>query len=171
VDRGEILAIINAAAEAYRGVIPGDRWREPFVARDELDCAPIAGVRFWGYEADGALVGVVAMQRVCDVDSIRHAYVLLAAQRRGVGGTLLDRLHDHSGRQMLVGTWAAAGWAIRFYERHGFELVSGGRAAALLQTYWSPPRPPDRDLRGARKSAARVSLRLSMAAVRSARVA
>lgn len=139
VDRGEILAIINVAAEAYRGVIPDDRWHEPYMAADELDRELSAGVRFWGYETDGVLVGVMAIQRVRDVDLIRHAYVLPVAQRQGVGGSLLERLRHHGDRQMLVGTWAAAGWAIRFYERNGFELVSAGRAPALLHAYWSIP--------------------------------
>jgi GNAT superfamily N-acetyltransferase len=139
VDRAEILTIINAAAQAYRGVIPDDRWREPYMLAAELDRDLAAGVRFWGYEAEAALVGVMAVQRVRDVDLIRHAYVLPAAQRRRVGGALLEQLHHQSGKQMLVGTWAAAGWAIRFYERHGFELVSAARTAALLQAYWSIP--------------------------------
>jgi N-acetylglutamate synthase-like GNAT family acetyltransferase len=139
VDRGEILAIINAAAEAYRGVIPDEGWQEPYMAPDELDRELTTRVRFWGYETDGALVGVMAIQRVRDVDLIRHAYVVPAAQRQRVGGTLLEQLHHHGDRQMLVGTWAATDWAIRFYERHGFEVVSAGRTAALVQTYWSIP--------------------------------
>ena len=108
-DRTAILAIINAAAEAYRGVIPVDRWHEPYMPRDELDSEIAAGVTFWGVENDGALVGVMGFQSVGDVDLIRHAYVLPGSQRRGVGGALLRLLRRRSTRRMLVGTWDAAG--------------------------------------------------------------
>ncbi len=138
-DRTVILAIINAAAEAYRGVIPVDRWHEPYMTRDELDREISAGVIFWGVENDGALVGVMGFQSVRDVDLIRHAYVLPGSQRRGVGGALLRLLRRRSTRRMLVGTWDAAEWAIRFYRRHGFELVSPARKTVLLKTYWSIP--------------------------------
>ena len=138
-ERAAILAVINAAAEAYRGVIPADRWREPYMSLDELDGEIAAGVAFWGYEADGALVGIMGMQSVRDVDLIRHAYVLPASQRHGVGGALLEHLARPAGRRMLVGTWAAADWAIRFYRRHGFEQVSPQQKTALLKTYWTIP--------------------------------
>ena len=138
-DREAILAIVNAAAEAYRGVIPSDRWHEPYMPASELDAEIAAGVEFWGYEADGDLLGVMGIQRVRGVDLIRHAYVMPGNQRRGVGGELLEHLRAQSGRTMLVGTWAAAGWAIRFYERHGFELVAPGRKTELLKTYWTVP--------------------------------
>jgi GNAT superfamily N-acetyltransferase len=138
-ERPAILAIVNAAAEAYRGVIPSDRWREPYMSSDELEREIAAGVRFWGCEAGGALVGVMGIQPVGDVDLIRHAYVSPAGQRHGVGGALLAQLAGGSGRRTLVGTWAAAGWAIRFYRRHGFELVAPERKAALLKTYWTVP--------------------------------
>lgn len=98
-----------------------------------------AGVSFWGYEADGGLIGVMGIQPVDDVDLIRHAYVLPDSQRRGVGGALLAHLRGLSARRMLVGTWAAAHWAIRFYRRNGFELVSPDCKAALLRTYWNIP--------------------------------
>jgi GNAT superfamily N-acetyltransferase len=138
-ERDTILAIINAAAEAYRGVIPADRWHEPYMSDDELDTEIAAGVRFWGYEADGELVGAMGVQAVRDVDLIRHAYVLPEFQRRGVGAGLLEHLLGESGRRTLVGTWAAAEWAIRFYERHGFELVSPEQNDELLETYWTIP--------------------------------
>jgi GNAT superfamily N-acetyltransferase len=138
-DREAILAIVNAAAEAYRGVIPPDRWREPYMPREELDGEIAAGVVFWGYEADGALLGVMGIQDVGDFDLIRHAYVLPESQGRGVGGALLRHLAGPAGRRMLVGTWAAAEWAIRFYERNGFELVSPERKVELLRAYWSIP--------------------------------
>ena len=97
------------------------------------------GVTFWGYETDGALVGVMGIQRVGDVDLIRHAYVSPESQGRGIGGVLLNYLAESSRRRILVGTWAAAEWAIRFYRRHGFELVPPERAAELLRTYWTIP--------------------------------
>jgi len=138
-ERPAILAIVNAAAEAYRGVIPADRWHEPYMGAGELDGEIAAGVAFWGYEADRELIGVMGIQPVGDVDLVRHAYVMPGRQRGGVGGALLAHVRKLSDRPMLVGTWAAAAWAIRFYERHGFELVSPERKTALLQTYWSIP--------------------------------
>jgi GNAT superfamily N-acetyltransferase len=136
-ERSAVLAIVNGAAEAYRGVIPADRWHEPYMAERELDGEIAAGVAFWGYEAGGVLVGIMGIQRVRDVDLIRHAYVCPAGQRQGIGGALLRHLADGSSRRMLVGTWAAADWAIRFYRRHGFEPVAPTRTAALLKTYWT----------------------------------
>jgi GNAT superfamily N-acetyltransferase len=138
-ERDEILAIINAAAGAYRGVIPADRWHEPYMDSREVESEIAAGVRFWGYEADGELTGVMGVQPVRDVDLIRHAYVRPDHQRRGVGGALLRYLRDGRTRPMLVGTWAAAEWAISFYRRHGFELVSPERKTELLHSYWTIP--------------------------------
>jgi GNAT superfamily N-acetyltransferase len=134
-----MLAIVNAAAEAYRGVIPADRWHEPYMPREELDAEIAAGVEFWGYEDGDGLVGVMGIQPVRDVDLIRHAYVAPGSQRGGIGGALLEHLMDGRPRRVLVGTWAAAEWAIAFYERHGFEYVGRERTAALLQAYWSIP--------------------------------
>jgi GNAT superfamily N-acetyltransferase len=138
-EREAILAIVNAAAEAYRGVIPADRWHEPYMPLHELDGEIAAGVAFWGYEADGALVGIMGIQRVRDVHLIRHAYVSPGSQRHGVGSALLEHLARSTTQRILVGTWAAAEWAIRFYRRHGFELVSPERKAALLKAYWTIP--------------------------------
>jgi GNAT superfamily N-acetyltransferase len=138
-ERATVFAIINAAAEAYRDVIPADRWHEPYMPLAELNNEIAAGVAFWGYEADGELLGVMGIQPVRDVDLIRHAYVLPGSQGRGVGGALLGHLRSLSARRMLVGTWAAAEWAIRFYQRHGFELVSPQRKTELLKTYWTIP--------------------------------
>jgi GNAT superfamily N-acetyltransferase len=138
-ERSTILAIVNAAAEAYRGVIPADRWREPYMPEEELDAEIAAGVVFWGYEADGAVLGVMGIQRVRDVDLIRHAYVSPGSQRRGVGGALLGHLMRSATRRVLVGTWAAADWAIAFYRRYGFEQVSRARSAELLRRYWTIP--------------------------------
>jgi GNAT superfamily N-acetyltransferase len=120
-------------------VIPADRWHEPYMPREELDGEIAAGVAFWGYEADGELVGVMGIQSIGDVDLIRHAYVSPGSQRRGVGGALIEHFARSSTRRMLVGTWAAADWAIRFYRRHGFELVSRERGDRLLREYWSIP--------------------------------
>jgi GNAT superfamily N-acetyltransferase len=138
-DRAAICAIINAAAEAYRGVIPADRWHEPYMPRAELDSEIAAGVVFWGYEENGRLTGVMGFQSVRDVDLIRHAYILPSSQRRGIGGALLGHLRQSSARRILVGTWEAADWAIRFYRRHGFELVAPARKTVLLKTYWNVP--------------------------------
>lgn len=134
-----ILTIINAAAEAYRGVIPADRWHEPYMSRLELDREIAAGVAFWGYEADSALLGVMGIQHLPGVDLIRHAYVLPGSQGHGIGGALLRHLCHLSSQRMLVGTWAAADWAIRFYRQHGFELVSTERKTSLLKTHWTIP--------------------------------
>ena len=140
-ERPAILDIVNAAAEAYRGVIPVDRWHDPYMTSDELDREIAAGVRFWGYEAGGALIGIMGIQAVGEVDLIRHAYVLPDSQGRGVGGELLETVAAAAGSapRTLVGTWAAADWAIRFYRRHGFEPVSPERARALLKAYWTIP--------------------------------
>jgi GNAT superfamily N-acetyltransferase len=138
-ERGAILDIVNAAAEAYRGVIPADCWHEPYMSAEELDAEIAAGVVFWGCESDGELVAVMGFQPVRDVGLIRHAYVRPDRQGRGFGGALLRRLRWLSPYRRLVGTWAAARWAVRFYTRHGFELVAPERKAALLRAYWSIP--------------------------------
>ena len=138
-ERPAILAIVNAAAEAYRGVIPADRWHDPYMPAAELDAEIAAGVAFWGYEDDCALLGVMGIQPVRDVVLIRHAYVAPGHQGRGIGGALLEHLLASATGPLLVGTWAAAEWAIRFYERHGFVLVSPERKAELLRTYWTIP--------------------------------
>lgn len=136
-DHATILAIMNAAAEAYRGVIPEDCWHEPYLSSSQLESEIAAGVAFWGYDTNGALVGVMGFQTVRDVDLIRHAYVLPANQHHGVGSSLLAHLRGLSTRRMLVGTWADAEWAIRFYQRHGFELASPDSRTSLLRTYWT----------------------------------
>ena len=138
-DVGDVLSVISAASVAYRGVIPADRYREPYMAPDELRHEIDAGVRFWGCFADDDLVGVMGIQDVDDVTLIRHAYVLPAWQRRGVGSRLLAHLTDLGGKRLLVGTWAAAKWAICFYERHGFALVSQEEKDRLLRRYWDIP--------------------------------
>jgi GNAT superfamily N-acetyltransferase len=138
-EREEILAIVNAAAEAYRGVIPADRWQAPYMPAAELDGEIAAGVRFWGYEEGGELIGAMGIQRVDDVELIRHAYVRPDRQRRGVGAALLSHLRKISDGPVLVGTWADARWAVDFYRRHGFVLASPERSARLLRRYWAIP--------------------------------
>jgi GNAT superfamily N-acetyltransferase len=138
-EREEMLAIVNAAAEAYRGVIPADRWHDPYMPREELDAEIAAGVEFWGYADGDGLVGLMGIQPVRDVDLIRHAYVSPRSQRGGIGGALLGHLMRNRTRRVLVGTWAAATWAIAFYERHGFAYVGRERTAALLKDYWTIP--------------------------------
>ena len=120
-------------------MIPADRWHEPYMPQTELDEELAAGVKFWGYEAEGELVGVMGIQPVRDVTLIRHAYVAPGRQRRGIGGALMERLKADATGPLLVGTWAAAEWAIRFYERHGFELADRERTVELLRAYWSIP--------------------------------
>jgi len=140
-DRGAIESIINEAAQAYRGVIPADRWHEPYMSRAALDEEIAAGVRFFGWEESGALVGVMGLQDVGDATLIRHAYVRTRLQRGGVGGKLMGALIPLAKPRLLVGTWAAAQWAIRFYEKHGFRLVGAAEKDRLLDTYWRiPPR-------------------------------
>lgn len=134
-----LLRIINSAAQKYRGAIPDDCWHDPYMAPDELTREMTAGVEFWGAELDTALVGVMGIQQVLDVDLIRHAYVAPEVQGRGIGGILLAQLCAQSPRPILVGTWAAATWAIEFYERRGFSLVARDEIATLLRKYWSVP--------------------------------
>ncbi|MBW1860222.1 MAG: GNAT family N-acetyltransferase [Deltaproteobacteria bacterium] len=138
-DLEAIYAIINDAAEAYRGIIPEDRWEEPYMDRDYLQHEIDAGVVFWGYEEDGKLAGVMGIQDVMDVTLIRHAYVRSARRNQGIGGTLLSDLRRKTTRPLLMGTWADAVWAVRFYEKHGFQLVTPEEKTRLLQKYWSIP--------------------------------
>ncbi len=134
-----ILAIVNEAARAYDGVIPADRYHEPYMPAEELRGEIGAGVEFWAWEEAGALLGVMGVQDVKDVTLIRHAYVRTARQRRGIGAHLLAHLRLRTARPLLIGTWADAVWAIRFYQKHGFELTSAAQKAALLRRYWSVP--------------------------------
>ena len=143
-DSPAIDAIINDAAQAYRGVIPADRWHEPYMPRDALQAEIARGVDFWGWDSPEGLAGVMGIQNVRDVTLIRHAYVRSHLQGHGIGGELMRALIAKAERRLLVGTWAAAHWAIRFYERHGFRLVAAEEKDRLLDTYWSiPPRQRD----------------------------
>jgi N-acetylglutamate synthase-like GNAT family acetyltransferase len=134
-----IYEIINDAAEAYRGVIPADVWNDPYMSREELAREIADGVVFWGFEEDGELAAVMGIQHVEDVTLIRHSYVRSVKRNQGIGGRLLSHLRGLTQRPMLVGTWADATWAVRFYERHGFRLVSPAEKDCLLRRYWSVP--------------------------------
>lgn len=139
-DFDAILNVINEAALAYKGAIPMDRWKEPYMPVEELRKETEDGVGFYGWKENGSLVGVMGIQRVKDVTLVRHAYVLPSRQKEGIGEKLLKHLlsltrtHD-----VLVGTWDAAWWAARFYEKHGFRLVSKEEKNSLLREYWNIP--------------------------------
>ena len=134
-----IFQIINDAAEAYRGIIPVDRWHEPYMPREELRAEVSAGVAFLGYEKGDELGGVMGTQDVQDVTLIRHAYVRTAQRGQGIGGELLGRIMDQATKPILIGTWADAVWAVRFYENHGFKVVSTREKETLLRKYWNVP--------------------------------
>ncbi len=138
-DRPDILAVVNAAAEAYRGIIPPDRWKEPYMPAGELAAEIAAGIAFSGWADEGGLQGVMGVQPVDDVILIRHAYVRPERQGEGIGTALLAALCRGADRPILIGTWAAAGWAIRFYEARGFALVGEDEKAGLLRRYWTVP--------------------------------
>jgi GNAT superfamily N-acetyltransferase len=134
-----IYEIVNDGAQAYKGVIPADRLKEPYMDGDELRHEIDAGVEFWGYEEAGELLGVMGIQHVLDVTLIRHSYVLTSRQNKGIGGKLLLHLRTMTSRPILIGTWADASWAIRFYEKHGFRVVTVEEKNRLLNKYWSIP--------------------------------
>ena len=139
-DFDSILEVINDAAQAYKGVIPKDRWKEPYMSSDELRKEIEAGVLFYGWFEDELIVGVMGIQAVKDTTLIRHSYVLPKYQRRGIGGKLLKHLILLAETpEILVGTWEDVPWAIRFYEEHGFRLVSHEEKERLLLTYWDVP--------------------------------
>jgi GNAT superfamily N-acetyltransferase len=133
----DVYNIVNDAAHAYRGVIPQDCWKEPYMPSDELREELAHGVQFWGYELQSRLVGVMGLQDKRSVSLIRHAYVRTEYRNQGIGGQLLAELRNQTHNPLLVGTWAAARWAIAFYEKHGFHLVSDTAKRRLLQAFWS----------------------------------
>jgi N-acetylglutamate synthase-like GNAT family acetyltransferase len=139
-DFADILAIVNDAARAYRGVIPADRWHEPYMPAEELAREITSGVVFWLAEAERRVSGVIGIQDRGDVVLVRHAYVAPTAQRSGVGTALLRHLESLTDKPVLIGTWSAATWAIEFYRRNGFALVSSDEKDQLLETYWSIPK-------------------------------
>jgi len=138
-DFAAMLAIINDAAQAYRGVIPVDRWHEPYMPADELMKEITAGVIFWVAEEEGHLLGVMGIQDKDDVALVRHAYTAPTIQRKGVGTQLLRHVEGLADKPILIGTWADASWAIEFYRRNGFTLLPSSDKDRLLQTYWSIP--------------------------------
>jgi len=138
-DFAAVLAIINDAAQAYRGVIPADRWREPYMPASELQAEMADGVMFWGAEHDGPLLGVMGLQDKGEVALVRHAYVLGTMQGQGIGTRLLRHVESITHKPMLIGTWSDATWAIEFYERRGFTLLANKVKDAVLRQYWSIP--------------------------------
>ena len=138
-DFAAMWAIINDAARAYRGVIPADRWHEPYMSADELKTQIAEGVVFWVAEEDGRLSGLMGIQDKGDVALVRHAYVASTTQRSGVGTKLLHHVESLVDKPILIGTWAAASWAIGFYQRNGYTMLSIGDTDRLLRTYWSIP--------------------------------
>ena len=139
-DFDAIYEIINDAALAYKGIIPEDRWKEPYMSIEELRHEIDEDVTFWVYEEDGKLIGVMGIQDVQDVTLIRHAYVCTEERNKGIGSKLLSHLRRMTDRPILIGTWADAVWAIRFYEKHGFRLVSTEEKNRLLKKYWRIPK-------------------------------
>ena len=131
-----VYSLINEAAKVYQGVIPADCWKSPYMPREELACEIEAGVEFWAFVEEGRIVGVMGLQLVQEVSLIRHAYVSTGHQRRGIGNTLVEALVAKTTGKVLVGTWRAADWAIRFWQQAGFHLVGEAEKDALLQRYW-----------------------------------
>ena len=134
-----IFEIINDAAQAYKGIIPADRWHEPYMPMADLQSEIAKGVRFYGYRDGGELIGVMGIQDVQDVTLIRHAYVRTSSRRHGIGRALLEHLNRLATRPVMLGTWKAATWAIGFYEKNGFYVVSDAEKNRLLRKYWTIP--------------------------------
>ncbi|RPD39586.1 GNAT family N-acetyltransferase [Chitinophaga barathri] len=138
-DFRDIFDIINDAASAYKGIIPADRWHEPYMTEEELQGQMDDGVSFWCYVDNGDITGVMGIQDKPDVTLIRHAYVRTSARNNGIGGKLLNHLSQLTAKPILIGTWADATWAINFYKKHGFRMVSFEEKERLLRKYWSIP--------------------------------
>jgi GNAT superfamily N-acetyltransferase len=134
-----LIGIINDAAQAYKGIIPTDRWHEPYMPREELEAEIAAGVAFWGAARDGRLLGVMGIQDRGEVTLIRHAYVRTSERRQGIGEALLRHLETLTAKPILIGTWSAATWAIAFYEKHGYRVLSRPEIVRLLGKYWRIP--------------------------------
>ncbi len=143
-DFDSILEIINDAASAYKGIIPPDRWHEPYMPSTELRNEINDGVVFYGSEEEGVLVGVIGSQDRGEVSLIRHAYVRTSRRKCGIGTRLLEFLESTTHKPLLVGTWAAATWAIAFYQGKGYRLLPPDEKDRLLRKYWTiPPRQVD----------------------------
>jgi GNAT superfamily N-acetyltransferase len=138
-DLQPIFSVVNDAAKAYKGIIPADRWHEPYMALDELQREIDAGIVFWGCELGGQLVGVMGIQDRGEVDLIRHAYVQSDQRRKGIGEKLLKHLESTTTKPILIGTWNAAGWAVRFYEKNGYRMLSRPETERVLRKYWNIP--------------------------------
>jgi len=136
-DLPRIFSIINDAAQAYKGVIPPDCWHEPYMGLDELKREIHQGVAFWGYESGGELVAVMGIQDRGEATLIRHAYVHSTQRRKGIGETLLKHLEQMTTKSILIGTWSAASWAIRFYEKNGYRVLSRSEIERLLRKHWN----------------------------------
>ena len=134
-----IWEIINDGARTYKGVIPEDRWNDPYMSKSELRHEIGDGVAFWGFEESGELAGVMGIQKIRDVTLIRHPYVRTNHQKRGIGAQLLLHLRTLTDDPVLIGTWADARWAIRFYEKHGFQVVRPEQKDQLAKRYWTVP--------------------------------
>src|SRR5215831_862863 len=142
-DLSTIYEVINDGASAYRGIIPEDRWHEPYMSKQELQTQVDEGVEFWSYREGEKIIGVMGIQYKKDVTLIRHAYVRATERKKGIGGKLLEHLRSMTNTPILIGTWADAKWAIDFYLKHGFRLLSQDETRRLLHTYW---RIPERQL-------------------------
>jgi len=138
-DFDAIYEIINDAAKAYDGIIPEDCFREPYMSEEELKNEIASGIDFYGFEKDGKLIGVMGIQDVLDITLIRHAYVVTKERNKGIGSKLLNFLKTETKKPVLIGTWAAAKWAIVFYQKHGYKLVSVEEKDFLLRKYWNIP--------------------------------
>jgi GNAT superfamily N-acetyltransferase len=138
-DFDTIATIINEAANAYKGAIPADCWHEPYMTDSALKSEIEAGVNFFGWYGSDGLAGIMGLQKVKDAALIRHAYVHSSHQGKGIGSALLNELTGKMKEKtkILVGAWANATWAIRFYQRQGFRMVSELEKDILLQTYWN----------------------------------
>ena len=138
-DFNTIYGIINDAAAAYRGIIPADRWHEPYMSKEELEKQIDEGVQFWGYTEDGQIIGVMGIQFKGEVTLIRHAYTQTSKRNKGIGSKLLEHLRTIAATPVLIGTWADATWAITFYQNHGFRLLPPEEKNRLLRKYWTIP--------------------------------
>src|SRR5688572_11631580 len=134
-----IYEIINDGASAYKGIIPADRWHEPYMTQAELQKQIEEGVQFWKYGDENSISGVMGIQFKGDVALIRHAYVRTVARNKGIGSKLLRHLYKISDKPVLIGTWADATWAISFYQKHGFRVLPTAEKNRLLQKYWTVP--------------------------------
>src|SRR5659263_275605 len=136
-DFERIYEIINDAAQAYKRIIPAEYWKEPYMSMDELKHELDEGIEMWGYEESGKLVGVMGIQQKLNVTLIRHAYFSTSRQNQGIGGKLLSHLIELTTEPVIIATWSKAIWAVRFYEKNGFKLLSREEGNQLQRKYLS----------------------------------